>query len=171
MTENCCFQLCQLNGKFYNRGFSLKHFYKHTIITNKYQVILYFQLYIIHNYNIPLLADSPDNEARTIEPVPLSILWSLIQCSCKTEALCKLWKKLSLLELNYNCEITTTTVRLRTKHFKSIKILPKGSKTYVECRQCLSTQPGSKHLFGCPAFASGLSTTTTTIKPLLQFFI
>ncbi|GFV73407.1 RNase H domain-containing protein [Trichonephila clavipes] len=43
-------------------------------------------------------------------------------------------KKLSLPELNYSREIISTVTRQRTKYFKGMKILPDGSRSYVECR-------------------------------------
>ncbi|GFX13590.1 RNase H domain-containing protein [Trichonephila clavipes] len=60
-------------------------------------------------------------------------------------------KKFSLPELNYSREITTTITRLRTKYFKGMKILPDGSRSYVECRHCSGTQLDPKHHFSCPS--------------------
>ncbi|GFU16504.1 DUF4817 domain-containing protein [Trichonephila clavipes] len=65
-------------------------------------------------------------------------------------------KKLSLPELNYSREITTTTTRLRTKHFKGMKILPEGSRSYAECMYCLGKQLEPKHLFSCPFIVGAL---------------
>ncbi|GFX37942.1 RNase H domain-containing protein [Trichonephila clavipes] len=60
-------------------------------------------------------------------------------------------KKFLLPELNYSREITTTITRLRTKHFKGMKILPDGFRSYVECRHCPGTQLDPKYRFSCPS--------------------
>ncbi|GFU17179.1 RNase H domain-containing protein [Trichonephila clavipes] len=65
-------------------------------------------------------------------------------------------KKLSLPELNYSREITATITRLRTKHFKGMKILPDGFRSYVECRHCSGAQLDPKHCFSCPFIVGAL---------------
>ncbi|GFT55051.1 RNase H domain-containing protein [Trichonephila clavipes] len=52
--------------------------------------------------------------------------------------------------------MTSTITRLRRKHFKSMKILPDGSRSYVECRYCPGKQMDPKHLFSCPSIVGAL---------------
>ncbi|GFX45879.1 RNase H domain-containing protein [Trichonephila clavipes] len=47
-------------------------------------------------------------------------------------------------------------MRLRTKHFKGMKILPDVSRSYVECRHCPCTQLDRKHLFSCLSIVGAL---------------
>ncbi|PRD29685.1 UNVERIFIED_CONTAM: hypothetical protein NCL1_28619 [Trichonephila clavipes] len=65
-------------------------------------------------------------------------------------------KNLSLPELNYCREIISTIIRLKTKHFKGMKILPDGSRSYVECRHCPGIQLDLKHLLSCPSIVGAL---------------
>ncbi|GFT39261.1 RNase H domain-containing protein [Trichonephila clavipes] len=98
------------------------------------------------------MADSFANEARTIEPVTSSTTVFDANAVANQNAR----KKLSLPELNYSREITTTIIRLRTKHFKGMKILPDGSRSYGECEHCPCTQLDPKHLFSCPTIVGAL---------------
>ncbi|GFT28643.1 RNase H domain-containing protein [Trichonephila clavipes] len=43
-----------------------------------------------------------------------------------------------------------------TKHFKGMKILPDGSRSYVECRHRPGTQLDPKRLFSCPSIDGAL---------------
>ncbi|GFX82014.1 CLIP domain-containing protein [Trichonephila clavipes] len=44
----------------------------------------------------------------------------------------------------------------RRKHFKGMEILPDGSRSYVECKHCPSTQLDPKHLSNCPSIDGAL---------------
>ncbi|GFW65299.1 RNase H domain-containing protein [Trichonephila clavipes] len=50
----------------------------------------------------------------------------------------------------------TTIIRLRSKHFKGVKILPDGSGSYVVCRHCPVTRLDPKHLLSCPSIVGVL---------------
>ncbi|GFU31793.1 RNase H domain-containing protein [Trichonephila clavipes] len=87
----------------------------------------------------------------------LHLLRSLMPTQSQKQKLCSNPRKqLSLPELNYRLEITTTVTRLRKKHFKGMKILPDGSRSYVECRLCSGTQLDPKHLFSSPFIVGAL---------------
>ncbi|GFY31379.1 RNase H domain-containing protein [Trichonephila clavipes] len=98
------------------------------------------------------MIDSLANEPRTLEPVILSTSTTVFdanavanQKSCLNPRI-----KLSLAELNYSREITTTITILKTKHFKGMKILPEGSRSCVACRHWTGMHLDLKYLFSCP---------------------
>ncbi|GFV26245.1 RNase H domain-containing protein [Trichonephila clavipes] len=92
-------------------------------------------VYIEGNEMVDCLA----NEAKTLEPVT-SYTTVFDVNGVSNQKLCSIpRKKLSLPELNYSREITTTITRIRIKHFQSMEILPDSSRSYVEC----STAEGS----------------------------
>ncbi|GFU40736.1 RNase H domain-containing protein [Trichonephila clavipes] len=95
------------------------------------------------------MADSLANEARTLEPLTSSTTIVDANAVAKQKLCSNPRKKISLPELNYSREITSTITRLRTKHFKGMEILPDGSRSYVECRHCPGPQIDPKHLFSC----------------------
>ncbi|GFU91246.1 RNase H domain-containing protein [Trichonephila clavipes] len=96
------------------------------------------------------------NEARTIEPLTSSTTVFDANAIANQKLCSTQEKKLSLPELNYSREITTTISRLRTEHFKGMEILPDGSRSYVDCRHCPGTQLDPEHLFSCPSVAGAL---------------
>ncbi|GFW14163.1 RNase H domain-containing protein [Trichonephila clavipes] len=97
------------------------------------------------------------NEARTLEPLTSSTTVVDANAVVAKQTLCSNpRKKLSLPELNYSGEITSTKTRLRSKHFKDMMILSNGSRSYVECRHCPGPQLGPKHLFSCPSIVGAL---------------
>ena len=100
------------------------------------------------------LADSLANEARTIEPVPLSTTVFDGNAVAREKLCSNPPRNLSLPELNYSREITTTTARLRTKKFKDMNILLDGSRIYVECEHYPGTQLDPKTLFWLPFHCS-----------------
>ncbi|GFS76533.1 RNase H domain-containing protein [Trichonephila clavipes] len=70
------------------------------------------------------MADFLASEARTLEPLTSSTMVFDAKAVAKQKLCSNPIKKLSLPELNYSREITSTITRLRTKHFKGMKILP-----------------------------------------------
>ncbi|GFV71617.1 RNase H domain-containing protein [Trichonephila clavipes] len=102
------------------------------------------------------MAYSLVNEARTFGPVTSSTMVFDANAVTNKKLCSNPRKKLPLPELNYSREITTTITRLRTKPFKGMKILPDGSKSYVECRHCSGMQLDPKHLFSCPSIVGAL---------------
>ncbi|GFV71347.1 RNase H domain-containing protein [Trichonephila clavipes] len=102
------------------------------------------------------MADFLANEFRTLEHLTLSTTVFDAQAVANQKLYSKPRKKISLPELNYCREITSTINRLRTKHFEGMKILPDGSRSYVEWRQCPATQLDPKHLFSCPSIVGAL---------------
>ncbi|GFV29429.1 RNase H domain-containing protein [Trichonephila clavipes] len=75
------------------------------------------------------MADFFANEARILDE---SLMTVAKQKLCSNPI-----KKLSLTELNYSRDIAPAITRLRTKHFKGMKILPDGSRSYVIRMQAL----------------------------------
>ncbi|GFV09283.1 RNase H domain-containing protein [Trichonephila clavipes] len=101
------------------------------------------------------MANSLANEARTHEPLSSTTVFD-VNAVAKQKLSSNSRKKLFLPEVNYNREFTSTITRLRTKHFKGRKILPGGSRSYVECRHCPDTKLDPKHLFSFPSIAGAL---------------
>ncbi|GFY14544.1 RNase H domain-containing protein [Trichonephila clavipes] len=97
------------------------------------------------------MTDSLVNEARTLEPVTSSATVFDANTVAKQKLCSNPRKKFSLPELNYSRGIITKITRLRTSHFKGMKILLDGSRSYVECRHYTGTQLDPKHLFSCPS--------------------
>ncbi|GFV70754.1 RNase H domain-containing protein [Trichonephila clavipes] len=96
------------------------------------------------------IADFLANEARTLQPLTSPTTVFDANSVAKQKLCSNRRKKLSLPELNYSREITSTTTRLRTK------LLPDGSRSYVECRHCPDTQLNPEHLFSCPSVVGAL---------------
>ncbi|GFV66118.1 RNase H domain-containing protein [Trichonephila clavipes] len=91
------------------------------------------------------------NEARTLEPLTSSTMVFDANVVAKSKLCSNRRKKLSLPERNYRQEIASTITGLRPTPFKGMKVLPNGSRSYVECRHCPSTYLDPKHLFSCPS--------------------
>ncbi|GFT79154.1 RNase H domain-containing protein [Trichonephila clavipes] len=102
------------------------------------------------------MADFLVNEARTFEPVTSSTTVFDANAVAKQQLCSNPRKKFSLPELNYSREITTSKTRPRTKYFKGMKILPAGSRSYVECRRCPGMPLDPKHRFSCPSIVGAL---------------
>ena len=64
--------------------------------------------------------------------------------SVAKQKLCTNPQRKSAPKSNYSRKITMTIAILRTKHFKSVKILPNGSRTYVESKHCPGTYSRQK---------------------------
>ncbi|GFV33243.1 hypothetical protein TNCV_3948971 [Trichonephila clavipes] len=58
-------------------------------------------------------------------------------------------KKHFIPDLNCNHVISSTTARLRTRHFKWMKISPDGRRSYNTCPHCPIIQPSPNHIFNC----------------------
>ncbi|GFX60589.1 RNase H domain-containing protein [Trichonephila clavipes] len=91
------------------------------------------------------------NESKTLEAVTSATTVFDANVAANQKLCSNPRKKFSLPELNYSRGITTTITRLRTKHFKDMKILSDGSRSYVECRHCTDMQLDSQNLFSCPS--------------------
>ncbi|GFW02427.1 hypothetical protein TNCV_1733421 [Trichonephila clavipes] len=57
-------------------------------------------------------------------------------------------KKYFIPDLNCTHIISTIIARLRTRHFKWMKIYPDGHKSYNTCFDCLLS---ANHIFNCPS--------------------
>ena len=65
-------------------------------------------------------------------------------------------QKHSIPALNCDRAVSTTIARLRTKHFKGMKISPDGHRSYRSCPHCPDTELCPDHIFGCPAILAKL---------------
>lgn len=65
-------------------------------------------------------------------------------------------QKHSIPTLNCDRAISTTIARLRTKHFKGMKISPDGHRSYRSCPHCIDTELSPDHIFDCPAILAKL---------------
>ncbi|GFU34322.1 hypothetical protein TNCV_1991181 [Trichonephila clavipes] len=65
-------------------------------------------------------------------------------------------KKYVIPEINCNHVISTTIVRLRTRHFKGIEISPDGQRSYNTCPHCPNIQLSPNHIFNCPSILAEL---------------
>ncbi|XP_042899089.1 uncharacterized protein [Parasteatoda tepidariorum] len=54
---------------------------------------------------------------------------------------------------DFDCSriLTSTITRLRTNHFKGMKILPNEIRTYIPCKNCTEVQLTPDHILECPA--------------------
>ncbi|GFX04199.1 RNase H domain-containing protein [Trichonephila clavipes] len=52
--------------------------------------------------------------------------------------------------------ITSTIARLRTEHFKGMKIHPDKTRSYVKCKHCPDLQLTPNHILKCPIVATKL---------------
>ena len=81
-----------------------------------------------------------------------------ITCSCRFRLRENTTKKDSqICEINANPEITKTITRLRTGHFRGMKIKRDGSRTYRPCSNCDDIPLTPKHIFDCPAILRSLA--------------
>ncbi|CAL1272681.1 unnamed protein product, partial [Larinioides sclopetarius] len=65
-------------------------------------------------------------------------------------------QKQSIPALNCDRAVSTTIARLRTKHFKGMKISPDGRRSYRSCLHCTDTELSPDHIFDCPAILAKL---------------
>ncbi|GFS68049.1 RNase H domain-containing protein [Trichonephila clavipes] len=101
-------------------------------------------------------ADSLAKEARNIDPPPIKTTCLDVNAVAKHRLCDGSWKKWCLPELNLDRVVTTTISRMRMGHTRGMKIMPKGSRTYTECRHYPRVQLDPGHLFNCISVASTL---------------
>ncbi|GFW02563.1 hypothetical protein TNCV_2455791 [Trichonephila clavipes] len=60
--------------------------------------------------------------------------------------------------MEFDCPriITSTIARLRTEHFKGMKIHPDKIRSYVQCKHCPDLQLTPNHILECPTVATKL---------------
>ncbi|GBN82966.1 hypothetical protein AVEN_179765-1 [Araneus ventricosus] len=56
-----------------------------------------------------------------------------------------------ICEINEVRNITRTITRLRTSHFKAMRIDVNGVRTHAQCSHCPDTELSPNHIFDCPA--------------------
>lgn len=65
-------------------------------------------------------------------------------------------QKHSIPALNCDRAVSTAIARLRTKHFKGMKIFPDGHRSYRSCPHCIDNELSPDHIFDCPAILAKL---------------
>ncbi|GBM06978.1 hypothetical protein AVEN_239678-1 [Araneus ventricosus] len=61
-------------------------------------------------------------------------------------------KSFQICEINEDRNITKKiTTRLKTSHFKGMRINVNGVRTYMQCNHCLDIELSPNHIFDCPA--------------------
>ena len=59
-------------------------------------------------------------------------------------------------EISTNRTATSSLTRLRTGHFRGMKIRKDGTRTYCHCKNCPDAEFTTEHLFNCPTILANL---------------
>ncbi|GFV44274.1 RNase H domain-containing protein [Trichonephila clavipes] len=100
-------------------------------------------------------ADSLAKEARDIEHKYTTIT-PLHHAVAKHRIMNHTFKKPLVTEFDCPRIITSTIARLRTEHFKGMKIHPDKTRSYVQCKQCPDLQLTPNHILEYPIVATKL---------------
>ncbi|GFX76221.1 retrovirus-related Pol polyprotein from transposon opus [Trichonephila clavipes] len=61
------------------------------------------------------------------------------------------YKKPLIVDFDCSRNLTSIIARLRTSHFKGMKISSDKTRTYIPCKNCTEIQPTPDHFLECPA--------------------
>ena len=64
------------------------------------------------------------------------------------------FKEPLITDFDYPRILTSTIARLRTGHFKGMRILSEKTKIYIPCKNCTEAQLTPDHILECPALTS-----------------
>ncbi len=104
------------------------------------------------------MADALAKEARQLNTskvtnVTLSDINSVTKAKLNDR---KIQIKHQIPEISTDRTLTSTLTRLRTGHFRGMKIHSDGTRTYCLCKNCPDIELTPKHLFNCPAILAQL---------------
>ncbi|KAF8778141.1 hypothetical protein HNY73_014895 [Argiope bruennichi] len=96
-------------------------------------------------------ADILAKEARETPQLSYSLILTDADAIASRRLLPASFQKHSIPALNCDRTISTTIARLRTKHFREMKIYSDGHRNYGSCPHCIDTELSPDPIFDCPA--------------------
>ena len=96
-------------------------------------------------------ADSLAKEGRSTDHPCPTITLADANAVAKHRLLPHSYKKPLIVDFDCPRQLTSTIARLRTNHYKGMKILPDKTRTYVPCKNCTEAQLSPDHILECPA--------------------
>jgi ribonuclease HI len=96
-------------------------------------------------------ADSLAKEGRNADQPCTTITLADANAVAKHRLLPHSFKKPLITDFDCPRILTSTITRLRTNHYKGMKILPDKTRTYIPCKNCTDAQLNPDHILECPA--------------------